>query len=498
VKLKKMEIVDESVILAMSRDELVDTIKRLQERLGTYQDRLFRARQQRFGAKSEKSKSDNPAENKPFGPPKPRGKTTKLPSERYPDATIREEEINFSEPPACSCCGSAMRDSGMTEDSEYLDVESKEFIVVQQRRHKHRCPNCHGGIATAPVPPRITPGGSYSDALIVDAALSKYCDLIPVERYGQMAARAGLSGLPPHSLIKAIFRLADLFGGLYNLIKDEVLRSVLLLADETPHRMLEGDEKQRWYLWGFSTPTACFFECHNTRSGDVSSEVLKLSKCLVLLSDAYSGYSKSVRVTNKLRLEQGLAVILIAYCNAHARRQFFPGQKDNAKNVSEDAKFMISQYKEIYKLEDEAKGLSDEEVLKKRAAMKPYFEAMKTEALVKKDTYSNQSEMNRAYNYFLKYYDGLTLFLSNIYVPIDNNSSERLLRSPVIGRKTWYGTHSPRGAEAAAVHFTVVEACKLNKVNPRRYYMDMLARIHGKQDLMTPSEYKKLSTGNTG
>jgi hypothetical protein len=218
----------------------------------------------------------------------------------------------------------------------------------------------------------------------------------------------------------------------------------------------------------------------------------------VLLSDAYSGYAKSVRVANAEHLKKGLPPILMAFCNAHARRQFFPGQNDKATNVSEDAKFMISMYKEIYKLEAEAKGLADEEILEKRAKMKPIFEAMKAEALLKKDTYSSQSDMAAAYNYFLNYYEELTLFLTKPQVPIDNNRSERLLRSPVIGRKTWYGTHSPRGAEAAAVHFTIVEACKMNGVNPRRYYMDMVARIHGKQEPITPSQYKTLSADNTG
>jgi transposase len=352
-------------------------------------------------------------------------------------------------------------------------------------------------MATAPLPARITPGGSYGDGFIVDAALSKYCDLIPMERYCQMASRNGLVGLPPHSVIKATFKLADFFGGVYQRIKDEVLRAMILLADETPHKMLEGDPKKSWYLWGFSSETACFFECHDSRSGDVSSDVLKKSNCLVLVSDAYTGYIKSAREANKLRAERGLPLIRIAFCNSHARRRFYSGEKDSAKSVGADAKFMLDQYKAIYRLNDESKGLSDEEILAKRAEMKPYFEAMKAEALLKKDTYSSQSAMADGYEYFLKYYDGLTLFLENAPVPIDNNPSERLLRSPVVGRKTWYGTHSRKGARVAAVHFTIVESCKLVGVNPREYYPAMVERIHRKEDLLTPSEYKKIRTENT-
>ena len=122
--------------------------------------------------------------------------------------------------------------------------------------------------------------------------------------------------------------------------------------------------------------------------------------------------------------------------------------------------------------------------------MVPYFEAIKIEAESKIDSYSSKSTMGSAYNYFLKYYEGLTLFITNPLVPIDNNPAERLLRSPVVGRKTWYGTHSKAGAEAAAVHFSIVETCKMNGVNPREYYADAVARIHGKRELITPRQFR--------
>jgi len=55
-------------------------------------------------------------------------------------------------------------------------------------------------MTTAPVPLKIVEGSSYSNEMILDVALSKYCDLIPIERYVQIAARSGLIDLPPHSL----------------------------------------------------------------------------------------------------------------------------------------------------------------------------------------------------------------------------------------------------------------------------------------------------------
>ena len=113
------------------------------------------------------------------------------------------------------------------------------------------------------------------------------------------------------------------------------------------------------------------------------------------------------------------------------------------------------------------------------------------------DSYSNKSQIASAYNYFLKNYKGLTLFLTNHLIPIDNNGSERNLRSHVVGRKTWYGTHSRKGAEVAAVHFSVVETCKMNGVNPHNYYMDVVQRIHSNAELLTPRQYKDLRQPDT-
>lgn len=495
VKLEKIELLNEAAIEALGKDELIDLAKQWRRKIQEYQGVLFRVRRGFFGRRSERTSSGGEAAAERT-PPAPRRNTTKQPSERYPDAQVQVDAIDFAAPPQCQACGEVMQDSGMTEDSEYLDVKQREFIVVQQRRHKHRCQKCHGSIATAPALARVVPGGSYSDEMIVDASLSKFCDLIPMDRYSKMAGRGGLPGLPPHSLIQASFKLAEFLLGVYQLIKEETLHTSVLFADETPHRMLEGDAKQRWYLWGFSSGFACFFECHDTRSGDVSTEVLKMSSCLVLLSDVYSGYKKSLKMVNKVRAEEGKAPIEAAYCNAHARREFFSSD-DESQELSGDAKFMVDQYKEIYKLEAEAKKLPVAGVLEKRGQMQPYFEKMKNEAAQKVDTYPSKSQMSGAYNYFIKNYEGLTLCLSNPSIPIDNNASERLLRSHVVGRKTWYGTHSREGARTAAVHFSIVETCKLNGVNPREYYMDAICRLHSNETLLTPRQYKQERCSNT-
>jgi hypothetical protein len=104
--------------------------------------------------------------------------------------------------------------------------------------------------------------------------------------------------------------------------------------------------------------------------------------------------------------------------------------------------------------------------------------------------YPDGNKYRKALNYFIENYDGLTLFLNEPDVPIDNNAQERLLRSHVVGRKTWYGTHSEQGAETAAILFSIVETCKLNGVNPREYFPELVASILGRKEALTPVQWK--------
>ncbi len=67
------------------------------------------------------------------------------------------------------------------------------------------------------------------------------------------------------------------------------------------------------------------------------------------------------------------------------------------------------------------------------------------------------------------------------------------MRSPVIGRKTWYGNHSRKGAMTSAILFSIVESCKLNNVNPRIYFKEIVQLIHQGLEALTPAEYAKIA-----
>lgn len=460
------------------RTQLEAFIKVLEEETYLIGEKYVRVKNKIFTPSTEKffrEKSDKKKKDKK----RPEGRTLQL-SERYPKAKIIEQDIEIVPPPQCKFCANHMSDSCMTETTETLSVIPKQYFIKRQIYHKYHCKSCHGSIETAPTLPRIKPGSSYDDDFIIDVSLSKYCDLVPIERYASIAKRQGFSGLPPNSLIELTHYLAEFLIEVYRMIGNEVVSAKIVYADETPHRMLEGDEKTNWFLWGFSTLTASYFECHDTRSGSVASGFLLEAQCQYLVSDVYSGYNKAVTECNEVRTSKGIPVIENSYCNAHARRKFkeLPG---------EDGVIFLEKYGEIYEIERQIKNYSPEECAKERQERSaPIFEEMKLKATELLTTVPNKSYQAQAANYFLKNFTGLTQFLKDGDLPIDNNHQERQLRNPVIGRKTWGGTHSIRGAETAAILFTIIESCKLNKVNPRTYIQQLVKDIHQKKKPYTP------------
>lgn len=459
----------------------------LKDEIFESQKKFYRLRTIMFDSRSEKSRNTSYGRNKKKKKDKKRpDDTTKLPSERYPNVDIIERVVECVDIPQCPCCGERMNPAEMYSVSESLSVIPKKFVIIRHKKRKYHCGECKAGIVTTPSPPRIVKGSSYADELIIDASINKYCDLVPMERYCRIASMEGVSGLPPNSLIGCTHEFADFLLPNYDATRRETLENRVIQADETPHRMLEGDSKKRWYLWGFSARNSCFFECHDTRSGEVASNMLANSKCEVLVSDVYSGYRKAVRDANERRLTEEGAIISNAYCNSHARRGFV----DSAALGDRAAQFMIDRYEACQAIENSCKGKGLNEVTCTRQQLIPIFNEMKSFAIDQLQGMSVKSALARAFNYFIDNFEGLTYFIGDAETPLENNQSERLLRSAVISRKTWYGTHSRRGAMTASIHLTLIESCKMIGLNPRAYYRESVARHHKNLAPLTPFQMK--------
>ena len=63
----------------------------------------------------------------------------------------------------------------------------------------------------------------------------------------------------------------------------------------------------------------------------------------------------------------------------------------------------------------------------------------------------------------------LYAFLEDPQIPIDNNLAERAVKPFVIGRKNWLFSTSPKGADASAVAYSIINTAQANGIDVREY-----------------------------
>ena len=302
-----------------------------------------------------------------------------------------------------------------------------------------------------------------------------------------MDAWCGAPHLSHTLVLEAQKRAADFLLPAYQLIKQAVAAAPILHADETPHFMLERSESKYWYTWGFSSTTHAYFEIHNTRSGEVAARFFADAQCEYVMTDVFSGYKKALREANTLRCQVNRPAITGLFCNAHALRKF----KDCAPHDALAAD-IYELYQKIFQLQEGLKNLANPlDCSLQREKQMALFQKIHQRCKDGLEGTSEKSALGKAIHYFLGNYEGFTQFLSDLSLPIDNNAQERLFRQLVVGRKTWIGTHSERGAETTAVLFTIFQTCRMNGVNPRDYLWEYTKAIHKGDPPFTPYDFKK-------
>ena len=84
----------------------------------------------------------------------------------------------------------------------------------------------------------------------------------------------------------------------------------------------------------------------------------------------------------------------------------------------------------------------------------------------------------------MEHWSGLTVFLDDPRIPLDNNFAERLMRNPALGRKNYYGSGAEWAGRLATMMFSILATLKLWKINPRlwlSWYLESCA-ARGRQN----------------
>ncbi len=90
---------------------------------------------------------------------------------------------------------------------------------------------------------------------------------------------------------------------------------------------------------------------------------------------------------------------------------------------------------------------------------------------------------SKVLNSLKTHWPGLTVFVTLPQVPMDNNTTERRMRNPGMGRKNYYGSGSQWSAELATMMFSLFQTLLLWKLNPHHWLTRYLTACaeHGGQ-----------------
>jgi transposase len=462
-------------------------IKRLEEENAALKAEVRSLRGQLFGRKSEKGKAvgkERKADKADKGSRRPRGQQPGSRGHGRRDHSHLPAETEVSDLPEdqrrCPCCGLPYAEFPGTEDSETIEIEVRAHRrVIRRKRYRQtcQCPEAPG-IITAPGPPRLLAKGILGVSVWTHVLLDKFLFYRPTHRLLEDLRLRGLD-LAAGTVTDGLRRLVPLFEPIYEGIAEQVRRGAFWSADET--RWMVFDELgmklgHRWYLWAYQSATAVLFQLDPSRGHTVPEGHFRDAGRGILMVDRYSAYQamKQVRAGD----------ILLAFCWAHARRDFVGVGKSWPK-LADWAAEWLGCIRQLYHLNrqrlqpgQEASAVAEHDGRLRDAVAS--MAATRDEQLANNDLHP---ACRKTLKSLAKHWKGLTLFVDHPQVPMDNNHTERVQRGPVVGRKNYYGSGSVWRGELAAMLFSLFATLKLHRINPRCWltaYLEACAAAGGK------------------
>lgn len=393
---------------------------------------------------------------------------------RFPPGLPRREVIIPVEDKICDC--GTEKEVIRYEMTELLNYQPPVFEIIEQKREVVVCKSgCEHAIEMAPNPLRILPRSNTTPSLLAHVIVRKLHDRQPhyhlekrlIETIGLECRRNKLS--------RWFIETADYLQPLLNLSKDEVIDYDIASTDATGIQVLREPNR---------SPTKKSY-AYCMRGGAPDKRVIlyeyNAEKHKQFLATWFAGFKGSLHVDAQ-NIYEDLSKsgdIELLYCNSHARRKFEPIAK--AVQFKEGlATKAMDFYQKIYRIERQAKqvgstpearhGLRLEETL-------PLFTEFKSWLDEEYPTTLRDSLIAKAMKYVINHWGGLTAFLKDGRLEIDNNHTEREIKPWVMARKAFLFATSVEGARALCIHMSLVRTAILHGFDPYRYYVKVLQDI---------------------
>jgi transposase len=480
--------------------ELLDALKKSQHACDGLQQRLDQLLRRLFGPKAERfdpnqpwllpelanantdangSPTSSPAEHNEATPAKPKRPghgRQKLP----PDLPRQRIEHTLSDAERmCPCCGELCQKFG-EETSEQLDYRPASLFVNVHVRFKYACPKCHDHVTTACVPIAVIQKGLPGPGLLAQITACKYADHLPLNRLERILGRHGID-LSRSTMCAWMAHVARMFHLLVNLMADQVRLSKMLKTDATnmpyldpaaPGRTLSG---QMWIYYGDRDhPFNVYDFCGNHSATGIDAFLKNKNYRGYLNADAHNLYDHLFKDGGIIELG----------CMTHCRRHFYEAKESDPAR----AHLVLARIRQLYEVEVEAKRIIDTGTLQGADADAVRFRLRQEKSLPMVTALCHwleqeqpqvlpKSPISQAIAYALRHWQALTRYLSDGFLDIDNNLAELTLRHIAIGRKNWLFAGNAKGAETAAILFSVTSTCHRHGVDAFAYIRDLLQRL---------------------
>ena len=369
--------------------------------------------------------------------------------------------------------------------AEQLAVIPRQHYVIVTKRAKYAPINdevagAEQGIRTAKRQEQIIPKSIADSSVIADALANKFIDGLPFYRQAKRYQGEGVD-LSRQTMSGWAVQLVTPLTPLMAYLKRGLYQGPVLHLDETRFQVLgeanrKNTQKSYMYVYKGGPPDkpVVWFEYEDNKSAQTpidflypKDQAVPDNSAMTLVTDGYRGF-------DALALQPSITGH--AACWAHTRRKYHEASQGREKKAS--AFQMLGLIGKLYQIERQIKDES--------AAQKKAIRQEKAQPLLNKirqwldkqiPRVLPKSALGKAILYTDKLWDKLTLYVTDGHIPIDNNPAENAIRPFVIGRKNWLHSGSPRGAQASAMIYTLIETAKANQLEPRRYLEQLFERL---------------------
>ena len=486
----------ENVVLQTRVDDLEGQVGALAEKVSV----LARLA---FGTSSEKAKqapdgdgATGEAGNDPAGGPDKRGRGQRRGGRGhgrrdYSHLPGREEVHDVPEAErGCPRCGTGYVRFG-EESCEQIDWQVQLTRIVHRRPTYRRSCGCPvRGVLVAPPVPKAIGKGRFTTGFLARLLVEKFVLGRPAHRIVAALAHDGFD-LAEGTLAGVFAACSDLLAPLAQLISDRNAAAAHLHIDETSwnvYAAVEGKDSHRWWCWVFVGPDTTVFTIAPSRSTKILTEHLGVDtddddklpdalpggRELLLSSDFYVVYQILGRVDGVDNL----------WCWSHIRRYFIRAGDAHPELAAWTAGW-IERIAELY-MAHTAMGAAEPGSTAHTWAAAQFSAALNTIDAERTAQMSHAALLHPAAAKVLatldREWDGLARHREFPELALDNNTSERALRGPVVGRKNYYGSGSVVSAQLASRVFTITATATRAGLNPLGYlqaYLDECAQAGG-------------------